>query len=104
MGGYSAQGQKLYDEALRVIPGVLAAKERKDAEGMKFLLDQFFKTAFDLGLKERDGWQVLLNASIHWCSRLLDRYADSTDTTIDAVIQKMGTVAALWRSDATDPS
>lgn len=100
---YSKNGQKLYDEALRVIPGILAAKERKDAIGVKVLLDGFFDTAGALKLQDRDAWQVLLNASVHWCSRLLDRYADAADLDINEVIQRMGTVAALWRSSgATD--
>lgn len=102
--GYSANGQRLYDEALRVIPGILAAKERKDAEGMKFLLDGYFKTALEVGLTQENAWHVLLNASIHWCSRLLDRYADATDTEIIDVITRMGSVAALWRSNAADPT
>lgn len=99
---YSKNGQKLYDEALRVVPGILASKERRDAAGVKVLLDGYFETARALGLQDRDAWQVLLNACMHWCSRLLERYADAADIEIDEVIQRMGTVAALWRSGAAD--
>ncbi len=100
---YTASGQKLYEEALRVVPGILGAKHRRDPAGAKVLLDGYFETAIEVGLTQKDAWQVLLNASIHWLSRLLERYSDTSEIDITEVIQRMGTVAALWRPSAADP-
>lgn len=86
-------------EAIRVVPGILAAQERGDVGDAAKLLSTYHDTAVELGCSCSMAWSVLFSATIHWCAELARRVARNEDVEPRDVFLKMAAMAALWVSD-----
>lgn len=97
MSPYSPAGQRVYEEAIRTIPGLIAAKDRKHAKDAAVLLDGYMELAKREGLSNQQSWSILFNASIHWNHQLVKGIAakDGTRTPVE-VAAGMGQLAAAW--------
>lgn len=98
MSGYTPAEKIVYTEALRTVPGLVAAKERKAADDASRLFEGYMVVARENGLNATQSWSIMFNASIHWVHQLAQaRAASSTDerTTLDVAFS-MGAVASTW--------
>lgn len=96
MSVYSETGLKLYAEAVRVVPGLIAAKERKNPQDAQTLFEGYMVLAKEENVSEGQAWSILFNAAIHWTHQLARVRAQDRDTEIFDVIADMGVVAAVW--------
>lgn len=92
MSVYTEAGKSAYQEAIRTIPGLLAAKQRSNQTEALVLLTGMFETTKDLGLSQEDTWHVMFNASMHWISQL----AASAEIEPEMIVAKMAALATSW--------
>ncbi len=98
MSVYTDAEKKVYAEAVRCVPGLVAAKERKSPEDARSLFDGYMTMCKEQGVQGEKAWSILFNASVHWVHQLAQaRAAGFKDdrTTLD-VIFGMGAVASGW--------
>lgn len=97
MSPYSPAGQRVYEEAIRTIPGLIAAKERKAPTDASILFEGYMDKARSEGLTSQQSWSILFNASIHWAHQLVRGIAAKDgDRTAEQVASQMGQLAAAW--------
>lgn len=96
MSVYSETGLKLYSEAVRVVPGLIAAKERKAPKDAQTLFEGYMALAKEQHVSEGQAWSILFNAAIHWVHQLAKVRAQDRSTEIFEIINDMGAVAAVW--------
>lgn len=98
MSGYSASERAVYTEAIRIVPGLIAAKERESPQDASELFEAYMKMAKQHGLTNQRRWSILFTATMHWAHQLAKQAAAMSKgerTTLDIVFS-MGAAAANW--------
>lgn len=93
---YSPAGQRVYEEAIRTIPGLIAAKERRAPKDAAVLFEGFMETAKREGLNNTESWSILFNASIHWSHQLVRGIGAKDGREVTEIAAGMGALAAAW--------
>lgn len=101
MSVFTPVGKAAYQEAVRVVPGLLAAKERHAPDDAVILLDGYMQTIRELGLSPTEGWAALFNAAMHWCHQLVGSHANTTQVPPEQLLGSMAMLAAAWSCDAS---
>lgn len=100
MSAFDEPQKELYAEAVRTIPGVLAARHRGDREDVVTLLDAYFAAARQRGISQQKAWSVLFSATMAQMSAALtDLSAANPGSTVEETIQRLASTAALWVAD-----
>lgn len=94
--GYTERQDSLRAEALRTVPGVMAAKHRDDVEGAAQLIDGFRTTATQLGVTDGVAWSILWSATIHWAMELAECLAENREVEMDELLKSLGRSALEW--------
>jgi hypothetical protein len=85
-----------YTEAIRTIPGVVAAHRKGNFADASFLLAGFLEDCYQLGLSHCTAWSIMTSASIYWTAELTDQLADATETDVEVLVQEVAIQAADW--------
>lgn len=88
--------REVYVEAIRVIPGILAAKDRDSTADATMLLDEFMAIAKEKGLSPMASWATLFRASTQWNVQLSASLARTQERDLDDVHREMGMAALTW--------
>lgn len=91
--------ERLRIEALRVIPGVMSAKDRDDVAGAAQLIEDFRISATKLGINDAIAWSTLFSATLHWSMELAQETAAGRDVTVDELVRGMALNVASWVSE-----
>lgn len=94
---YNAREQRVYEEAIRTVPGLIACKERKAPADAALLFDGYMEKAKAEGLSNQQSWSILFNAAIHWAHQLVRGVSsqDGDRSTLE-ILTGMGALAAAW--------
>lgn len=98
MTSYTEAEKAVYRDAMRSIPGMMAAISREDREGASMLLGSFHHAAGELEVKPGQSWAILFTASMHWLGQLADNLREGTTDSREDVAQEMATCALAWDS------
>lgn len=93
---YTPAGQKVYEEAIRTVPGLIVAKERKEPKDAAILFEGYMQVAKGEGLSNTEAWSILFNASIHWSHQLVRGIAGKDGRDVVDIASGMGALAAAW--------
>jgi hypothetical protein len=85
-----AQRIRATDTAIRIAPGIAAAKFRQDKEGALTLLHDYQLEMRSWGLSPADAWSCLTAALLCWLEEAVQELADISGITPDVVLQDMG--------------
>jgi hypothetical protein len=95
---YNQRQESLRAEAMRVVPGVMAAKHRNDVTGAGVLMEQFHETATELGVTDGVAWSILWSATLHWAMEIADALSDNQEMPMEELLQRLGASALSWIS------
>jgi hypothetical protein len=96
---YDQRQESLRAEALRVVPGVMAAKARHDVVGAAKLMGDYNEVAISLGITAGVAWEILFSATLHWAMELADALAFNRDVQVPEVLTSLGYSALSWMSE-----
>ena len=96
---YDDRQEALRAEAMRTVPGVMAAKHREDVTGAAQLIEDFRQTAVKLGITDGIAWSILFSATLHWSMEIVDALANTRGIEVEQVLQTLGAQALAWMSE-----
>lgn len=96
---YDERKEALRAEAVRVVPGIMAAKDRDDVVGAATLIEHFRCTAVRLGITEGIAWSTLFSATLHWAMELADALSNTREIPMSEVLQTLSVSALSWMSE-----
>lgn len=99
MAAYTLEQRKVFDEALRVVPGVLACKQRADHEGARELVRGVMIAGMEEGFSACMVWSIMFSASMHWFMQATYRIAKISGKEFEEITSEMAMLAALWETD-----
>lgn len=80
---------ELADEAIRLGPGLAAARLRDDRVGLRTLFNSYSEKACELRVNDMQAWKIFAVSSLAWIVDLVVVVADTEDITHDAAATKM---------------
>lgn len=86
-------------EAMRVVPGILAARLRNDATGAAVLMRDYQLYASSYGLSKAEAWMVLWTATMHWTLELACAMSEEKGVSPESYVQLIGMTAAAWEAE-----
>lgn len=86
----------VYDEARKLLPGLLACKQRKDVDGSRALVHGMIEIANAAGISPCQMWAMAFNAALHWYMQAAHAVSTARDVSFDEVIEEMSMAAAVW--------
>ena len=101
MAAWNDAHRAVFDEAVRVVPGVMACKERSDHVGARILVAGVIETAQN----EHDmppciTWSIMFSAALHWCVQMASSLSRERQESLESMLQNMGSIAAIWQTNA----
>lgn len=96
MSAYSDVEKELYAEAIRTIPGVVAARQREDSSAVNLLLEGYFQVAGARKIGKDRAWAVLFTATMSHMGSLTREIAHHRAEEVSDTTARMGSQAALW--------
>ena len=99
MAAYTFEQRVVFDDALRVVPGVLACKQRQDHEGARELVRGVMITGVQQGFTSCMIWSIMFSAAMHWFMQATFRISKLSGKEFEEVTSEMAMLAALWETD-----
>lgn len=97
---WSGTDGQLYQEAIRVVPAMVKAKQRSDAEAMLHLYRGFHAEARRLEVRQDRAWAIFASAAIYWVTQLTTVHARHHDVEPSEAADQMVAAAVDWLVDA----
>lgn len=96
---WDAGTRKVFDEAVRVVPGILACKQRSDHEGSRVLAKSVLELAVEEDVPPCVAWSVMFSASLHWMQQVTLRLVAESDISMEDMLKEITELAAVWQSN-----
>lgn len=94
---YSPLEQELYEEAMRTVPGMLAAMERKCSEDGRYLLSNYMREGMQRGVEQSAAWSIIFTATLHWVGHLAASMAENLNVDRQEIAESMAEIVVDWQ-------
>lgn len=97
---YDTKAQRrVYDEAIRAVPGMIACKARSDFHGARELAKGVLEVGVDEGFCSNHIWSIMFSAALNWCLQSVTRISTITGREFEDIAAEMALVAAIMEND-----
>lgn len=96
---WGTEARAVFDEAVRVIPGILACKQRADHAGSRVLANSVLELANEHGVPPCVTWSIMFSACLHWLQQTTLSLAVGREISMEEMLREMTELAAVWQSD-----
>lgn len=93
---YQGAEAQVYEDAMLLVPGVAAARQRGSWEDVNVLYDGYLTDAETMGVPARTAWSILSVCQMHWIGGLYEDLALARNETFSEVIAFSVQSAADW--------
>ena len=85
---------KLFEHALKIIPGVVAARERQEFDDARFLVSGIIMMAEELGIEHCVAWSIMFSAALGWLTSTINNSAEHQGKSFEEMLHEMALVSA----------
>lgn len=100
MAAFTTEQRLVFEEATRVIPGLLACKARGGHKDSRVLIDGLLAFGWEQGFPHCMTWSIMFSAALHWFTQASYSLAKHEGVTLEQLASSMAMIAAQWETDA----